>query len=251
MLSKTVSTNVETEMRQTAHEGLVSIVSAPFPIPQTKCDNSGHNLRAQRPTSTPRHAEYGFSLIELMIVLSIALILGVTGFILAQNVARTVRLYESGTAYANLLQTARIRAVQDDRYYSVVTSTPSIGAPTAFVDIAGTGIYAAGDPMMVFASGVTPTAFASGPSSTNLKSQFLPPGPTAQNSVNTGSGPTFGPRGLPCTPSAGTCPYLNPTSYITFVQNTQSGNWEAITVTPAGRIRLWSYDGTSTWTALN
>jgi prepilin-type N-terminal cleavage/methylation domain-containing protein len=221
--------------------------------PITRTESRRRNIPFARRRMTGQHrVERGFSLLELMIALSIALIVGATSFIIAQTTARSFRLYESSTSYANLLQTARIRAAQDDRYYTVKTATPSIGAPFAYVDIAGTGIYAAGDPMMVFGLGVAPMTFASGPSLTNLKSQFLPPGPTAQNSVNAASGPTFGPRGLPCTVSAGTCPYLNPTSYITFVQNTQSGKWNAITVTPAGRIRIWGYDGTtSTWSPLN
>ena len=97
--------------------------------------------------------------------------------------------------------------------------------------------------------------FASGPGLTNLESQFLPPGPSSLGTVNTTApGPTFGPRGLPCTPvtSGGytTCPFLTPTSFITFIQNTQDQSWEAVTVTPAARIREWKYNGTS-WTALN
>ena len=150
-----------------------------------------------------------------------------------------------------------MRAVRDDRYYSVLTTGGGPGTPaTAFVDIAGTGAYAAGDPIMTFSSDVAPQAFGSGPSLTNLESQFLPPGVTAQNSVNTTApGPTFGPRGLPCAPiTAGgytTCPYLTPTSFITFMQNTQSGRWVAVTVTPAGRIREFAFDGISTWSGLN
>jgi prepilin-type N-terminal cleavage/methylation domain-containing protein len=196
--------------------------------------------------------QQGFSLLELMIVVSIALILGVTGFVLAQNIVRGVRLSGSCTSYANLLQTARIRAVQDDRYYSVVSDTVA-NPPRAFVDVNANGLYDTGEPMMVFAQSVTPQPFASGPSTGNLKLQFLPA--TGQNTVNSANPPTFGPRGLPCLPSApvnGTCNYLQPTSYITFVQNTLSSKWEAITVTPAGRVRLWTYDAaSSTWSGLN
>ena len=83
----------------------------------------------------------------------------------------------------------------------------------------------------------------------NLKSQFLPV--TGQGTVNTsGTGPTFGSRGLPCTPTGGTCPYQPPTSYITFMQNSRTTKWEAVTVTPAGRVRIWSYGGT-TWSPMN
>lgn len=185
-----------------------------------------------------------------MTVVSIIMIVSSIGFVLARNIAATLRLYGSCTSYANLLQTARIRAVQDDRFYAVV-SLPAANPPMAFVDINGNGLYDATEPMMVFGQGVTPQPYASGPALNNLKSQFLPPNPQAQASVNPAINPTFGPRGLPCTPAGGACPYVPPTSFITFVQNTQSGRWEAITVTPAGRVNLWRFDGTSTWSALN
>jgi hypothetical protein len=178
-----------------------------------------------------------------------------------QTATRSIRLSETSSAYANLLQQARIRAVRDDKYYSVLTVAGG-GAPYAFVDLQGTSTLAPGDPIVAFQSGVVPEPFTSGPALANLKSQFLPAGPSAQNTVNsTLAGPTFGPRGLPCTPTAGaggsmTCPYLTPpnftpTSFISFLQNTQSGKWQAITVTPAGRIRQWAYDGSGTWSPLN
>jgi hypothetical protein len=40
------------------------------------------------------------------------------------------------------------------------------------------------------------------------------------------------------------------TSYITFMQHNVSGKWAAVTITPAGRIRQWTYDGNA-WSAVN
>jgi prepilin-type N-terminal cleavage/methylation domain-containing protein len=198
----------------------------------------------------------GFSLLELMVVLCVAFIAATMVLPTATTAIRGVRLSSSGASYADLLQQARVRAVRDDRYYTVI-ATAAVGSnpATAFIDIAGTGAYAQGDPLMVFAQGVTPRPFASGPSLSNLESQFLPPGAASIASVNTtAAGPTFGPRGLPCSPvtNAGytTCPFITPTSYINYMQETQGGIWEAVTVTPAGRIREWKYNGTS-WTPLN
>jgi hypothetical protein len=59
---------------------------------------------------------------------------------------------------------------------------------------------------------------------------------------------TFGPRGLPCTQVAvlggAVCDSLGgPTAYWIFFQDNVSQNWGAVTVTPAGRIRRWSYSG--------
>ena len=213
-------------------------------------DAAKHGIR-------PRVAMSGFSLIEMLIVVSLMLIAAVIVIENVQSAVQAVRLQETATDYANLLQQARVRAVRDDRYYSVLTTGGGgSNPPTACVDIAGTGVYAVGDPIIMFSAGVVPMSFGSGPALANLESQFLPPGLAAQNSVNTtAAGPTFGPRGLPCTPitSGGytTCPYLTPTSYITFMQNSLSGKWEAVTVSPAGRIRLFSFDGVSTWSGMN
>lgn len=197
-------------------------------------------------------------MLELIIVIAIMMIVAGIAVEFVQRAAQTMRLEESAINYSNLLQQARLRAVHDDKYYTVLTASGGVNGNMAFVDIAGTGIYVPGEPMMVFSTGVSPQLFGSGPNLANLEAQFLPNNPGAVQTVNTTAlGPTLGSRGLPCTPTGGplgTCPYLSaggvPTSYITFLQNTQSGNWEAVTLTPAGRIRQWRYDG-STWSSLN
>ena len=204
-----------------------------------------------------RKNDRGFSLLELCAVLAILMIVAGMLFINAVSAVRNIRLTQSATSYANLLQKARIRAVQDDTYYMVRTDT-STDPPTAFVDLLQTATYsptAPADPMMAFLQDVSPKPFDAGPGLADLESKFLPG--TGSNGVNTVDtthpGPTFGPRGIPCVPTAttgGTCPSMTPTSYITFLQNAQSTKWEAVTVTPAGRIGIWSYDGTS-WSPLN
>lgn len=201
----------------------------------------------------------GFSLLEMVIVVAILMIVASITLEFVQKAAQTMRLRESAINYSNLLQQARLRAVHDDKYYTVLTQTGGVNGTIAFVDIAGSGNYVKGDPMMPFSSGVSPQSFGSGPSLSNLEGLFLPNSPGSVQTVNTtAQGPSFGPRGLPCTPTAGggagTCPYLSnagvPTSYIVFFQNTQTQNWVAVTVTPAGRIRQWRYDG-SVWSSLN
>ena len=193
----------------------------------------------------------GFSAVEMITVVAIILIAAAIAMVGVQRTVRTVRLYGSGTDYSNLLQNARMRAVKDDKYYTVRTDT-TVTPPIAYVDINGSGTYDLGEPQAPFRPNTTPVAFGAGPGLGNLKAQFLPPTPSAQASVAAGGGPpTFGPRGLPCTPVANTCPYLTPTSFITFLQDT-NGGWAAVTVTPAGRVRQWSYNTTgNSWSPLN
>jgi Tfp pilus assembly protein FimT len=211
---------------------------------------------ARQSAPRDRLRERGFSLLELCIVVAVLMIVAAMLFINAVTAIRNIRLHQSAVNYANLLQNARIRAVQDDTYYMVRTDATT-SPPRAFVDVSPTktGVYAAGDPMVNFLQDVTPMAFSDGPGLDNLEHNilFLPAG--GDVTVDTSDpGPTFGPRGLPCQPIAvvggTTCPSMTPTSYITFLQNAQSAKWEAVTVTPAGRVGIWSYDG-ATWSPLN
>src|SRR5437899_10470623 len=97
---------------------------------------------------------------------------------LVANAVNQIHLSSSATDYANLLQRARMRAVQDGTYYQIQTQTLS-GDPIASVDINKNGSYDTGEPMMVFASRVTYTAQSTGPPLPTLKSQSLPAAPAA------------------------------------------------------------------------
>lgn len=186
----------------------------------------------------------------MVVVCAILMVVGGMVFVNAVRLAQGIRLNQSATSYANMLQQTRLRAVRDDTFYSVLTTT-SGGAPIAFIDIGQQGTYSSGNPAMVFSQNVTAQAFSSGPGLTNLKSQFLPAGTNGQGAVDSTDSPTFGPRGLPCRPNGGTCPSLaQPTAFITFMQNSVTQKWAAVTVTPAARIQVWNYDG-STWNLAN
>jgi prepilin-type N-terminal cleavage/methylation domain-containing protein len=205
------------------------------------------------PGNAARKCNRGFSLIELLIVVAISMIAAAMALPLVSNAVNQIHLSSSATDYANLLQRARMRAVQDDTYYQIRTQTLS-GDPIAYVDINKNGNYDTGEPMMVFASGVTDKAQSAGPALANLKLLFLPS--TAQDSLQPTAIPIFGPRGLPCKVSGSACPYLDaggkPFSYLLFIQNTQNNRWEAVTLNPAARIREWAYDTkSSTWSPLN
>jgi type IV fimbrial biogenesis protein FimT len=123
------------------------------------------------------NSKHGFSLPELLITLAVGLILAGTGILLASTATNQIRLSTSGTNYANLLQNARVRAVRDNVYYSVRVDCGTSGSAApcsgstqarAFIDINGNGTYTAGEPLMVFATGVTPQTYGSGPSAASL-----------------------------------------------------------------------------------
>jgi len=220
----------------------------------------------------------GFSVLELIIVVTIVLIVAAMAAPLVMNSTNNYRLRTAGTEYANLLQTARMKAVQDDQFYPVIV--PSSGNMSACVDLNMSGTCDApvgAEPGVAFHGTIQFQGYSVAPAVNALRGLYLPA--TCANGGNNSScvtvnpsswGPTFGPRGLPCQAAAlalgGACTLLSasgtagdngspgslPIAFEKYLKNTQNGTWEAITVSPAGRIREWYYDPSSTsWKPLN
>jgi len=200
--------------------------------------------------------ERGFTLVELVMVVAVLLVVAGMAVPNFNSAMRSVRLKGSVSDYAGLLQSARIRAVDDDRYYSVYILG---GASTeAFVDIypqQQSGASGSGgtqtdpnDPIIGINREVVQQPVGAAPNTASLKALFLPANATVvigDGSV-AASAVTFGPRGLPCSASALTCKTHLPAgdvAYWTFFQDNISTSWAAVTVTPAGRVRRWLFTG--------
>jgi prepilin-type N-terminal cleavage/methylation domain-containing protein len=199
----------------------------------------------------------GFSLIELVLAVAVIMILAAFAMPSFSAAMHTAHLKGVVSDYSGLLQSERIKAVDDDRYYSayIIGNSPS----EAFVDIypqqtngaSGTGGTAvnAGDPLIPINQEISQRAVAAAPSTASLQLLLLPANSPVVplDGSSTTSPPTFGPRGLPCKPLAGVCDTLGgPQAYWTFFQNSVTQKWGAVTVTPAGRIQRWIYNG-ATW----
>jgi prepilin-type N-terminal cleavage/methylation domain-containing protein len=235
-----------------------------------------------RMISPKKSPEGGFSLIEMMLVCAIGLVMAAMSAPLVMNITNTYRLRSAGSEYANLLQTARIRAVTADNYEPVYATSGSLygGFFNAFVDLnqqgGSTGTYTRtpiSEPGVVFSNSVVVQPASAAPNTAALYSQFLPGVGSSAVRINpnlwVGSNTavvSFGPRGLPCylaaappTGGGGTCSYtfnnggtLQPIAFEVFFANQTTNMWEAVTVNPAGRVREWRYDTASTsWIALN
>lgn len=201
-------------------------------------------------------SQSGFSMIELMVVMLVMLI--VAGYAVPNILTfiHMARLRGSASDYASVLQAGRIRSVQDNKFYStyIIAGPPQ----QAYVDVQANGGTSvdAGDPSIVISDEVAPIAEGGAPDTTNLKGQFLPSGATAPND-GSAAPVVFSPRGLPCTSAtatitggtAGTVCLGAGTSFWAFFQDTITSNWEAVTVSPAGRIQKWQHAG-SGWSKL-
>ena len=206
----------------------------------------------------------GFSLLELVVVAGIILVTAAMAVPTIKYVMDSVRLREAGTDYSGILQRGRSSAVGDNRFYSVLTTTQA-GVLMAYVDTyprysngnSGNGSYdpVQQEPLVTLGSGVI-IDNVNAPAQQNLQNQVVPSTSGVVLTSPTPSAVTFTSRGLPCIVTAGPSPGTstcfatasNPVAYATFLRS-RVGAWEAVTVTPAGRINTWMYNGTS-WSKL-
>jgi prepilin-type N-terminal cleavage/methylation domain-containing protein len=210
-----------------------------------------------------RSSVAGFSLLEMLIVVAILAGLAALSVPTLMRAVRTSRLRGAGTDFAGLLQQARLRAVRDNRFYSVYLLAG--GDPQQeFIDIypqrpngsSGTGgtTINAGDPRVAFHPEISQQPDNVAPNTADLNRKFMganPAGAIVYDGNAQVSPITFGPLGLPCKTTnvtGGTVCRGGPLAYWVFFQNTRSQEWEAVTVTPAGRIQRWVYStGGGTW----
>jgi len=157
-----------------------------------------------------------------------------------------------------------MRAVRDDRFYSVYLIANN-GLQQEFVDIYPQQVNGASgsngktldpqDPVVSVDSEITEQPASAAPNKFNLKQQIFAFSASPVTPVD-GSDPTtpvtFGPEGLPCKPKpvppfGSVCNSQGaPVAYWVFFQDNVTQNWEAVTITPAGRIQKWTHNN-KTW----
>ena len=216
----------------------------------------GRTIRGQR----FRAEQAGFTLVEISLVVMISLILAAIAIPSLLTAIRLAHLRGAASDYSGLLEQARIYAVRDNKYYATYILAPvgSAAVAQAYVDLTKNGGTAVltGDPSITIESDVVQEAVGSAPNTNDLKNQLLPAITPVTPTDASVTAPTFGPRGLPCTPLtlSGTTSIIcdnsgGATAFWTFLENTKSSSWQAVTITPAGRIQRW-YNNGSTWSKL-
>lgn len=192
---------------------------------------SFNNRNKKTEMRTVRAQQSGFSMIELMIVCVIMLLIA---GIAVPNIFQAFRNYQldaAGHSVASLLQQARIQAVKTNLpAYANYTNASAGNLAFVTTDPANT-TYAAGEPDVQLSPAVT--FQNTPPDHSQLDAYINATTPLVAQSIG------FNARGLPCSESGGNPTVCTATTagFEWFMQS--AGGWEAVTVTPSGRIKSW------------
>ncbi len=192
----------------------------------------------------------GFSLLELLIVVAMIMVIAAMATPTVFTAMSNYRLRTTASGVAAVCQRARMRAVSDDRWRPVQTDTIG-GATIVYVEVDDPLDTSANSPDELTMVAALPRGFTISNGGPDPASMNL------DNFSNPAHGmPAFNARGLPCTPASGalTCPSQVATpgglsGYIFYLRQDRDlggTGWAAITVTPAGRVRAWTWTG-SAW----
>lgn len=189
----------------------------------------------------------GFSLVEVLTVMTIIVILSLIAIPQIGRINTTYKMDSSGHSVASLLAQARLQAVHNNApAYAQFSAATNL----AFVNNDGAAAFVNGNPDVAISAGVTFQA----PGALNYQqlNDYLgitgPGGPSLKIGTTIG----FNARGLPCIQSGtpAVCLQDDGTGAVpvfAWFMADAGGNWGAVTVTAAGRIKAWRYTGQGTW----
>lgn len=181
-------------------------------------------------------------------VMSVMAILVTVSMIAVPNIMTgvgNIRLRSSMTSLAGVLQNCRMLAVKQNRTMSthfVVQNNGATQGVVAYVKQAtDTSSLSTGDSQVQLEEPVTQVTTPTGASAPTLLDST-----TLGFTPQTGD-PSFSPGGLPCAYSGGICPNSGFIYYFHDSRPPGQTGWAAISISPAGRLKKWFWNGTA-WT---
>jgi prepilin-type N-terminal cleavage/methylation domain-containing protein len=191
-----------------------------------------------------RRSNGGFSLLEMVIVVSIIFILAALAVPTLMTQVYATRIQYSARDLSGLLQRARMEAVRKNSFFSL----QSVAGPPAGAQVLDkNSAVLTTIPPAVFGQGVTGSYGLGGgaPAQATLTTALnFAAAPLVVNTL-----PSFNARGLPCiaTTGAATCVQTLGQGFIFFLSGTSASSgavsWAAVAVTPSGRCEVFTWDG--------
>lgn len=204
-----------------------------------------------RKTQRNEQRNRGFSTLELLVVLAVALV--VAGITLPGMVQTWYDLQLRATAgeVTDLMQRARMQAARNN-FIVPIRYQVSNGTQQVYADFNNDGAWDAwnnqGQPIREPILDLSRVTAAAGAPNGGAG---VPPAyvdtmdtSTAQPCDNTCT-LAFSPRGLPCNLVGNACPTPSPSYFVYYFQDGRPNGWAAVLVSKAGRTRVLLWNGTS------
>lgn len=189
----------------------------------------------------------GFSAVEMVVVVAIALLLGAIAAPILMNTINGIKIRYAATDFAGIVQTARMEAARRNGFFPVQQCTYSSSSDVFYyLDLGKSGTSdctAIGTDPIIDLGQFTLSEGSGGGGAPQYS--------TLESTLNFYSGfysssqpATFNSRGLPCpyTQGATTCAENPGTGFIYYVSGPEN-TWAAVAVTPSGRVQVWVYSG--------
>lgn len=193
-------------------------------------------------------SQLGFSFTELLIVIGAGTIIAATALPVMTNAIATIKMRSSMSSVSGLLQNTRMTAVQENstktaRHFNRDTAPHSL---VYYVKTASDGSDVdTADPQVELEAPITPFDTPTGagaPAAITNTALGMSVSPLTTD-------PSFNSRGLPCSFSSPSC--APNVGFIKYYKDNRvsgiTGGWAAISISPAGRIKRWFWNG-SAWT---
>jgi len=183
----------------------------------------------------------GFSLLELIIVVSVMTIATAIAVPVLVNARRGYQLRTATVDLASLLQRSRNIAIQSNRAIPVVTAA---GNTQVFLDLNLNGALDVGEPMVQLPPNIVQTNAGAPAIGAPAPLGFTAPvNPPAR----------FSGRGMPCVLVGAICTNYPAggaeVGFVYYLNQNINGiqRWSAVSVTPAGQVKTWSLTN-AVWT---
>lgn len=189
-------------------------------------------------------AQAGFSLIELSIVVAIITLVATIAVPNISAALENIKLRGGAQQLAQFYQETRMKAVQDDAYYEDILFSDGTGA---FVDVNGNGT--AGSLALELPAGMVLNN-ANVPAGLNQNTLGFAPLLTESSTMFDQDGVSrpglaWSSRGFPCQRNSATSICATGAGWLQYLQYSPGSRtaYAAVSVSPAGRIRVWVYRG--------
>lgn len=177
----------------------------------------------------------GFTLLELSLVLAMVMVLSTIAIPAILGSVAAINLRMTASELSGAMSYTRMKAVHDNRPYALRVVTVS-GRAAVYVDLNNNGALDAGEERALLVLPRSIVFDSSGPALTLPGMQVI-------------SLPAFSPYGKPCAMGGSSCVIAPGTHFYIMLRQDRvftTPGWIAVSVTPASRIQVWSWNG-SNW----